>query len=76
MLIECGTRFFLLHMFGNQVVSYGWDPQRRKVFGEHFNCHFLGFQHKCTACRDTEGKKRLPPCQGEVARAVYDSLDG
>ena len=76
MLIECDTRFFLLLMFGNQVVSYGLNPQRRKVFGEHFNCHFLGFQHKCTACRDTEGKKRLPPCQGEVARAVYDSLDG
>ena len=56
MLIKYGTRFFLLHMFSNQVASYGWDPQRRTVFGEHFNDHLLGFQHKCTAYRDTEGK--------------------
>ena len=56
MFIKYGTRFFLLHMFGNQMVSDGWDPQRRTVFGEHFNYYLLGFQHKCTACRDTEGK--------------------
>ena len=36
--------------------SATWDPQRRTVFGEHFNYDLLGFQHKCTACRDTEGK--------------------
>ena len=51
-------------MFGNQIVSDGWDPQQRRtvfgehfnVFGEHFNYVLLEFQHKCTACGDTEGK--------------------
>ena len=55
MFIKYGTRFFLLHMFGNQTVSDGWDPQRRTVFGEHFNYYLLGFQHKCTACREGKG---------------------
>ena len=49
------TCFFLLHMFGYQIVSDGLDPQRRTVFGEHFNYDLLEFQHKCTACRDAEG---------------------
>ena len=43
-------------MSGNQVVSDGWDPERRTVFGEHFNYDLLRFQRKFTACRDTEGK--------------------
>ena len=64
-------------MFDNQVVSDGWDPQRRTVFGEHFNYHFLGFQHKSVPLAEIRrARERLPPCQGEVARAVYDSLDG
>lgn len=32
------------------VVSDGWNPQRPVVYGEHFNCKILGFQHKCTMC--------------------------
>ena len=43
-------------MFGNQIVSDGLDPQRRTVFGEHIDYDLLEFQHKCTACRDAEGK--------------------
>ena len=43
-------------MFGSQVVSDRWDPQRRTIVGEHLNCDLLGFKHKCTACSDMEGK--------------------
>jgi len=39
-----------------QVVSDGWDPQRRTVFGEHFNYELLGFQHKCTVCKSSVSK--------------------
>ena len=31
----------------------------RTVFGEHFNYDLLGFQQKCTAYRDTEGKRNV-----------------
>ena len=43
-------------MFVNQVVDDGSDPQRRTVVGEHFNYDLLGFQHKCNAFKNREGK--------------------